>query len=381
MAIRYPVGKPSIGDEEIRRVVSCLSELRLTQGQTVQEFETLFASYVGSACAVACSTGTAGLHLALVASNIKAGDEVLIPDLTYVSTANAVSYTGAKPVLVDVKTDTWNIDLEDAGRKISRKTKAIMPVHVYGTPCDMNEIDRFAKFFNLIVIEDAAEALGGTWDGRSCGTFGEMGIFSFYANKVITTGEGGMVVTNSEDYATSLRFYRGQAQTRRRFYHDAIGYNYRFTELQAAIGIAQLQKIDSFLEKRKLVIRTYGELLKEALIYPVVVGAAPWLFTGISPLPYVMLEPELRNRGIEVRPMFVPMHRLPMYGQLDEKFPVATAICEYGISLPTYPDLTVEDVTYISTQLCESIYDLTQRRGLSRSLYESHSIPWRSTES
>lgn len=360
MAIKYPIGQPSIGLEEADLVLKALQKTQLTQGENVLEFERQFAGYIGSRFAVACTSGTSALHLALVAARVGPGDEVLVPDITYVATANAVRYTGATPVLVDVLHDTWNIDLEDAGRKLSQKTKAIIPVHLYGTPCNMNEVYRFTQFFNIKVIEDAAEALGGTFNGANCGTFGNMGIFSFYANKVITTGEGGMVVTNDEDLATALRFYRGQAQTRR-YFHEAVGFNYRMTDIQAAIGIAQLDKIKDFLAKRRVVVTTYQRELRDVLTYPRVPGSAPWLFTGLSPLPYYMVAPKIEARGVEVRPMFVPMHRLPMYAQPDDKFPIASAICDYGISLPTWPGLLVGDVKTIAAVATESIFDFRKK--------------------
>lgn len=355
MAIKFPAGKPSIGPEEIASVIGALENCQLTMGEQVREFERQFANYVGSKFAVACSSGTAGLHLALVAARIGSGDEVLVPDLTYVATANAVSYTGAKPVFVDVLPDTWTIDLEDAGRKLTRKTKAILPVHIYGTPCNMGEVKRFTEYFGLRCIEDAAEALGGSYNQKACGTFGDTGVFSFYGNKIITTGEGGMVITNDEDIATVLRFYRGQAQGRQRFYHEAVGFNYRMTDIQAAIGLAQLGRIKDFITRRNVVMKSYRRELHDILTFPVVSGMAPWLFTGISPLPYKMLEPRLLASGVEPRPLFVPMHRLPMYHQDDDRFPVATALCDYGISLPTYPELSIADVRYIAQQVHSSI--------------------------
>lgn len=359
----YPVGKPSIEAEEIQKVVESLQKSQLTMGANVRDFENRWANWVGSRHAVLCSSGTAALHLALVAAKIAPGDEVLVPNLTYVSTANAVSYVGARVVLVDIEAETWTIDLKDAAKKITPRTRAIIPVHIYGVPCDMDKIDTFAAMYGLKVIEDAAEAIGGKWKERALGSLGLMGMFSFYANKVITTGEGGAIVTNDDELANTLRFFRGQAQSpTKRFFHEAVGFNYRITDIQAAIGIAQFEKINVLLAKRHFVVDLYKECLGDILYTPNVEGSAPWLYTGVSSVPYIILEEELKRRGIEVRPMFVPMHRLPMYTTYDVRFPVSSKLYSYGISLPTYPDLSAEDVLYISTQVREVIYESSRRR-------------------
>ena len=360
---RYHVGKPSIGQAEIRAVTQSLKKCQLTMGSNVRNFESLLATYLGTRNVVVCSSGTAALHLALIAARIGPGDEVLVPDLTYISTANAVKYVGGRVVLVDIDKDTWNINLDDAAKKINNHTKAIIPVHLYGTPCDMDAVERFASKFDLILIEDAAEAIGGNWEGKPLGTWGDMGMFSFYGNKVITTGEGGAVVTDNDDLANTVRYFRGQAQGTQRFYHDAVGYNYRMTDIQAAIGIAQLDQIETFLERRHAIVNKYRYLLGDVLQFPRTQGSAPWLFTGVGQTHYSIMERELALRGVEVRPMFVPMHRLPMYQQKDEKFPVTTSLWEYGISLPTYPELMELEVSDIARQVREVIYAERSRRG------------------
>jgi len=352
--IKIPVGQPFIGEQEIANVVQTLREGRLTQGGVVQQFESLLATTLNVKHVVACSSGTAALHLALVAAGIGPGDEVLVPDLSYVSTANAVSYTGATPVLIDVDAATWNISLTDAARKVSSKTKAIMPVHLYGVPCNMDAVRTFAQAHVIDVIEDAAEGLGGQHDGAALGTHGLCGTFSFYANKIITTGEGGAVVTDDDDLANTLRYLRGQAVSpERRFWHAEVGFNYRMTDVAAAIGLAQLGRLPEFLAQRHRVVQGYRNALGGVVATPDVPGTAPWLFTGILPegVSYGRAERVLAEAGIEVRPVFIPMHDLPMYARPAAQFPNATYIAKNGISLPTHPSMTPEDVQFISQTL------------------------------
>lgn len=356
--MKYPIGNPSIGEREIAHVVQTLRDGRLTQGGLVQQFESLLATTLNVKHVVACSSGTAALHLALAAIGIGPGDEVLVPDLTYVATVNAVTYVGATPVLVDVDPRTWNISLEDAERKVSSRTKAVLPVHLYGVPCNMEELLAFAADNAIDIVEDAAEAFGGHWKGDACGTFGLCGTFSFYANKIITTGEGGAVVTDDDKLADTLRYLRGQAVSpTRRFWHAELGFNYRITDVHAAIGLAQLGQLPEFLRERQRVVEGYEMALSGLMSSPDVLGTAPWLYTALLPpkKPFACVEQRLAERGIETRPVFVPMHRLPMYARPDSQFPVACDIGNRGISLPTYPSLRDEDVQYISDAVLEVI--------------------------
>ena len=350
--MNYPVGMPSITKLEIASVAETLRNGRLTQGAVVREFERRLAILLHVDHVVACSSGTAALHLALAAIGLGPGDEVLVPDLSFVATANAVAYTGAKPVLVDVDPVTWNMDLSDAEGKVTRNTKVILPVHLYGVPCDMDMLHAFAENHDLEIIEDAAEALGGTWKGVPCGTHGLCGTFSFYANKIITTGEGGAVVTNSEELAESLRLLRGQAQSPiRRFWHGELGFNYRMSDVHASIGLAQLDRLPEFLTERHRVMSVYQKELSGFLQFSVQEGAAPWLFTGVMDCAYTRVQGRMERAGIETRPVFVPMHRLPMYAAPDAQFLNACRISDNGISLPTYPGLTDADVRTIAAHL------------------------------
>ena len=348
----YPCGSPSITEREIARVVQSMQDGRLTQGKSVLEFEARLAELLNVQHVVACASGTAALHLALASLELKPGDEVLVPDVSFVATANAVSYTGATPVLVDIDHSNWNIDLVDAERKISSRARVILPVHLYGVPCDMDEMQLFADKHSLEIVEDAAESFGGHWQGTPSGTHGICGTFSFYANKIITTGEGGAVVTNNQGFAETLRFLRGQAQSPiRRFWHSEIGFNYRMTDIAASIGLAQLERLSEFLEERHRVVATYRTELHGTLQYPEQDGMAPWMFTGAfrDLTPYTRAENRLKVEGIESRPVFTPMHRLPMYARPDRQFPVSCHVSDYGISLPTYPSLSDADVRTIAT--------------------------------
>lgn len=353
--MKYSVSQPVFGKEEMRLVVDALTTGWITHGRRVQEFESLLADYLGVSDVIACANGTVGLHLALAALGIGPGDEVLVPDLTYVATANAVAYTGATPVLVDIDPETWNIDLDEAMLHLSPKTRAIIPVHLYGVPCDMTRVMQFAKRAGLLVVEDAAEGFGGSWDGQACGSFGNAGVFSFYGNKVLTTGEGGAVATDDRALAERLRLLRGQGQTPgRRYHHGTLGYNYRLTDLQAAVGVGQFTHLDEMLERRRAVCDVYLEKLSrfgyssmeacnERSVF------APWLFTMQLVLSSRdQLISELAEDGIETRPTFVPLHRLPMYAQPDSHYRIASLIGDMGLSLPTHPALTVADAEVIA---------------------------------
>lgn len=348
------VSQPSITELEINAVDQVMRSGWVTQGKKVREFEAQLSNLLRVPYAFACSSGTAALHLALLGVGVGEGDEVLVPDLTYVATANAVRYVGATPILVDVDPDTWLIDLKQAERKISSRTRAILPVHLYGIPCDLSAIAALASEHKLKVVEDAAEALSGRWRDVPCGAGGDAGIFSFYGNKVITTGEGGAVVCWDHDVAKKVFSLRGQAVSPGvRYYHTEVGYNYRMTDIQAAMGVAQLSRLPSMLADRFGVYRSYTQALSK---YFDSIGSCPsaynWQDRWITPWLYTFqhgktrdaLTWQLLHRGVETRPVFVPLHRLPMYEGLDRDFPVSSRLSEEGISLPTYPGVRVDEV-------------------------------------
>lgn len=358
MSLRYPVSKPSVTARERSLLLGVFDSNQLTHGPTVEAFERSLADKLNVGYVVACSSGTTALHLACAAF-LKSGDEVLVPDLTFVATANAVRYAGAKPVLCDIYPDDWAISLEDAQKRLTPRTKAIVVVHLYGMPANMDHVADFANRHGLVVIEDAAEGLGGKWGKYYLGTLGEAGTFSFFGNKVVTTGEGGAVVTEEKELAEELRHLRGQGQhATRRYYHDVLGFNYRMTEMQAALGIGQLERFAELLHKRSNVMSLYRAWAKSEGFHCVNESAAPWLFTFYVPrgTNRERLQDVLRDtHGIDTRRTFVPLHELPIY-QTKEEYPVATDIGKHGLSLPTYPDLADSDVHYITETVSKEIH-------------------------
>lgn len=355
--MEIPVAEPCLGEEELQNIIEVVKSGWISSiGKFIGEFEQKFASYCGQKYGVATSNGTVALHLALKALGVEEGDEVIVPTLTFVATANAVTYCNAKPVFVDSHPDYWCIDPEEIEEKITRRTKAIIPVHLYGHPCDMKPIMDISKVHNLYVIEDAAEAHGAEYRGKKVGSFGDISCFSFYGNKIITTGEGGMCLTDNEELAERMRFLRDQAMNpNKRYWHDAIGFNYRMTNLQAAVGVAQLEKLDGFIERKRQIAYWYAEELKglqeKGLIklHPEMPWAkcVYWMYS-------VLVENEnrdnlmkkLEERGIGTRPFFYPMHVLPPY-QTKKRYPVAEELSKKGVNLPSVLDLNKEDVRYI----------------------------------
>ena len=347
-----PVSQPSLGPAERALVNECLDNVQLTYGPMTRRFERELADYLKVRHVLATSSGTTALHLALVALGVGPRDEVLVPDLTFVATANAVFYTGAKVVLVDVDPRTWCLDLADAAQKVTRRTKAVVPVHLYGVPCDLAGLRELAEIHKLLIVEDAAEGLTGTYADRPLGSFGDAGIFSFYGNKILTTGEGGAVATDDEGLYQRLYLLRGQAlDPKRRYYHPEVGFNYRMTDLQAAVGVGQLGRLDQMVARRRDIFRLY----RERLCYygyassGVRTDVAPWLYTLLlhHSVERDDLMAWLATQGIETRPTFVPLHRLPTYRQEDHRFPVACRVGDHGLSLPTFPDLTFQQVDHI----------------------------------
>src|SRR6202011_2079524 len=254
-----PISKPMIGAREKQLVLDALDSGWVSSiGKYIDEFEEKFASYCGTEYALAVSNGTTGLHLALATLGIEAGDEVIIPDLTFVATANAVAYTGATPVLADVDADTLCLDVASVKSLITPRTKAIIPVHLYGHPADMDALTEIGDAHGLAIIEDAAEAHGAEYKGRRVGGLGKCAVFSFYGNKIITTGEGGMLTTNDHSFYQRARRLRDHAMSaEKRYFHEERGFNYRITNLQAALGVAQLERIDDFLDRRSEIMNWY----------------------------------------------------------------------------------------------------------------------------
>jgi perosamine synthetase len=365
---RYPVAEPDIGEEELRKVVEAVKSGWISsKGGFIEEFERGFANYIGMKYGVAVSNGTAALHLALVALGIGPGDEVIVPDLTFAATINAVLHTGAKPVIVDIHPEYWCMDPDKLEKAITPKTKAIIPVHLYGHPCDMGAIIEIASKHNLYIIEDVAEAHGAEYKGRKVGSFGHISCFSFYGNKIITTGEGGMCLTNDEELANKMRILRDHGMNpKKRYWHDVIGFNYRMTNLQAAIGLAQLSKIGRFIEKKRKIAKIYAEELSSLegiLLHPEMPWAkcVYWLYsilidserTGIT---RDELEEKLEEKGIETRKFFYPLHEMPIYKKYANfTYPVSSKVSQQGLNLPSSTKLSEEDVKYIAKTIKEII--------------------------
>lgn len=360
--IRVHVSEPCINPRAHDFVKQVFDSNQFSQGAVVSRFERVLAQYLDVRHVVAVTSGTAALHLALAALGIGPGDEVIVPDITFVATANAVLMCGATPVLCDVSGVSWGINRELAHSKLSKRTRAIIPVHLYGNYTSGARICPFRD--DIAVVEDAAEAFGAKQNDQYLGTLGDCGIFSFYANKIITTGgEGGAVVTNNDDLAARLRHLRGQAMLlTARYFHTELGFNYRMTEIQAAIGLSQMDDVDNLLSRRRAVIEHYWHRLRPHIgvfsgdycTCPSVGRAAPWLFTFLVPngCSRNQLAHTLAAYGIETRPVFVPLHRLPhlavdpLSHDVDH-FPNASYIADHGISLPTHPNLTPEVIDHI----------------------------------
>ena len=358
-----PIAHPWFAGNEKKYVNECLDDVWISSaGHFIGDFERAFAERFDVAHAVATNNGTTALHLALVALGIGAGDEVIVPTLTYVASANAVRYCGATPVFVDSEPQTWNLDPAALAAKVTPRTRAIMVVHLYGHPADMDPILELAKKHGLPVVEDAAEALGGRYKNRLVGGIGDAGTFSFFGNKVITTGEGGMVTTQDGELAKKLRLYRGQGMdAERRYWFPVVGYNYRMTNIEAALGLAQVEKFDDHFAARACVARGYAERLaplRDRIDLPVAQPWAVhsyWIYT-IALTSAVRLERDdvigaLAERGVETRPAFYPMHVMPPYREADGTYPVAERLGARGISLPTHALLTDDDLDYIAAAL------------------------------
>lgn len=365
---RIPVAAPVLNGRETEYVLECMTTSWISSaGRFVTAFEEGFANFCNVRHAIATNNGTTALHLALVAVGIKPGDEVIIPTLTYIATANAVTYCGAKPVFVDNHLHTFNIDPNAVERAITERTRAIMPVHLYGQSADVDPLTAIARRHNLIVIEDAAEAIGAHYKGRSAGTLGLCATFSFFGNKILTTGEGGMVTTNDDDLAARLRLLRGQGMDpNRRYWFPEVGYNYRMTNVAAAIGLGQLENIEHHLEARRNVARFYDEKLQslsDQLILPKTESWADhvyWMYT-------VMLSDKVKPTrdqvmaamdaaGIETRPVFYPMHVMPPYFEdAPGKYPNADFCSARGINLPTHGRLSEADIDRVVANLRSAV--------------------------
>ena len=360
--VYFPVAEPKLGDAELKYVSECvLTGWVSSAGKFVKKFEEQFAEFCGTKYGISSSSGTTALHLSLVALGIGPGDEVIVPSFTFISTANAVTFTGAKPVFVDSEPSTWNINPVEIKKAVTAKTKAIIPVHVYGHPANMVPILDIAQEYNLAVVEDAAEAHGALYKGKKVGSLGDMGMFSFYGNKIITTGEGGMIVTDNKDLAEKIRILRDHGMDpKQRYWHSVLGYNYRMTNIQAALGVGQMEKIDQIIEQKRKNADLYRNGLQNIpgiTLPPEAVWAKNiyWLYSilidekefGMSSKE---LGEQLKKRGIETRPLFPPVHQQPIYNT-GQNLPVCEKLSCCGLSLPSSVNLNGDEIERITKEI------------------------------
>ena len=351
---RIPVARPDLGPRERAYVEECLQTAWISSaGPFVRRFESAYAAACGVTHGVACSSGTTALHLALTAAGVGAGDEVIVPAWTFVATANAVVHAGATPVLADVDPVSWGMDPAEAARKITRRTRAIIAVHLYGQPADIPALRRLARRRGLLLVEDAAEAHGAEIGGRRVGSLGDVGCFSFFANKILTTGEGGILITRIRRLAERARLLRDHGMGRRRYWHSVVGYSYGLGNLQAAIGLAQVERFDELLKRKDAIAARSAARLSEipGIALPSDrpgVRAVCWLVSIlVNRRRFGMgrdgLMRALATRGIETRPFFYALHRMPPY-RSRERFPVAERLAAAGMNLPSGPAITVEEI-------------------------------------
>ena len=361
---RIPVSGTLLDGNEKRYLLECVESNWISSaGPFVKRFEQAFASAAGCRFGVSCSSGTAALHLALAALGLGPGDEVIVPAFTMIATANAVTYTGASPVLADADPVTWNVDVASVAARISDRTKAIVVVHTYGHPADMGPLRELASRRGLALVEDAAEAHGAAWSGRPVGSLGDAAAFSFYGNKVLSTGEGGMVTTNDAELARVVRRLRDHAFSEdRHFWHTYLGFNYRMTNLQAAVGLAQCERLAALVEKRRWNARLYAERLAgiPGLTLPQEAAGVTnvfWMYGVLVDeelgLTRDALREALAREGIETRTFFVPLHFQPIYFRRfrGERFPAAERLGQRGLYLPSGPALTEPEIDAVSRAL------------------------------
>lgn len=365
--MKVPFADPYITEEDVTAVAKCVREKRLSQGEYVQRFEDEFAKYLGVKNSVAVCNGTAALHVALAAINVKPGDEIIMPSFTFISTANCALFQGAKPVFVDIDPSTYNIDPNKIEEKITEKTKAIIPVHYAGQPADMDPILEIAEKNGVYVIEDAAEAHGALYKGKRAGSLAELACFSFYPNKNMTTGEGGMVTTNDYKLSEKMRMIRSHGQDER-YHHVILGYNYRMTDMQAALGITQLRRLDWVVKEKAEKAAYYDRRIKGMfggeLQTPYVAPYAThvYMFYSVRFKSKEIREEtaaKLEEKGVETRVAFPPIHLQPLYkerfGYSRGYLPVTEKVADTILCLPIYPHITQKMQDYVLSAMKEAL--------------------------
>ena len=364
---RISVLEPSLLGNELSYVTECIETNWISsQGKFVTQFEKAFEEFHHGSHALSVSNGTVALHLALISLGVGPGDEVIVPNLTFAASANAVIHAGASPVFCEINLKSWCLEPNEVKKLIGPNTKAIMPVHLYGQPCNMNSLKDICDEFNLLMIEDSAEALGSEWKGQRVGMFGDAATFSFFGNKTISTGEGGMIIFRDPEYADKARILRDHGMSKeKRYWHTKVGHNYRLTNLQAAIGVAQMEKIQYIIDKKLALYRLYNSLLKDVAgikQLPLHVEGtlhSNWLY-GIILNPNIhrdSLCDELLAQGIETRPFFYPLHCMPPYEGYKRSISLIASqqISKNGISLPSSVNLNEDNLLSIAKCLSEKL--------------------------
>lgn len=347
--VKIPVAQPDLIGNELKYLTDALLSTWISSsGHYLNRFEDEFSAYCGMKYGLAASNGTVSLQLALLALGVGEGDEVIIPDLTFAATINAVLYTGAKPVLVDVEEDSWCIDPDEIEKALTPRTKAVIPVHLYGQPADMDPIMEIAAKNDIYIVEDCAEAHGAEYKGRKVGSFGDINCFSFFGNKVITTGEGGMCLTNNEVFLEAMKTLKNHGMSKKKkYWHDVVGYNFRMTNLQAAVGVAQLERIEDILKEKQSIEDNYKTALSgndHILFQPELHDRKKiiWLVTAIVDRDRDALIEHMQQNGIDARPMFYPLSAMPIYAKYKFSNSVSRKISARGISFPTNNAVTGE---------------------------------------
>tara|TARA_B100000767_G_scaffold273620_1_gene304287 strand:+ start:1916 stop:3037 length:1122 start_codon:yes stop_codon:yes gene_type:complete len=364
-----PVNRPSISKEELTSITKCIKSGWISaDGPIVNSFEKEFAKKVSRKYSVAVSSGTAAIDIAVRSLNLKKGDEIIIPAFTIISTINQIIREGLVPVLVDSNALTWNVDVTKIKSKITKKTKAIMVVHIYGLPVEIDPVIQIAKKYKLYVIEDAAEQLGQTYKKKKIGSFGDISTFSFFANKHITTGEGGMIVTNNLKLFEKFKILRNLSfnPQKQKFIHDEIGWNYRMTSMQASLGLAQLKKLNLFVKKKREIGKYYNEKFSKIKNFQLPLKKTTYA-TNIYWVYGILIKKNnlngkkcislLKKHGIESRPFFCPMHLQPIFKKMklfkNQKYPIAEKLYKDGFYIPSGLGTTKKELEKVAKVICK----------------------------
>jgi perosamine synthetase len=359
-----PIAKPHIDEKDIEGVKKVLESGMLSLGPKLSEFEEKFAEFIGTKYAIAVSSGTSGLHLCMKALNLKEDDEIITSPFSFISSSNCILYEKAKPVFVDINEQTKNIDPEQIEKAITPKTKAILPVHIFGEPCDMESIIKIAEKYKIPVIEDACEAIGTIYNGKKVGSFGLASVFAFYANKQMTTGEGGIVCTNNEmvyNLCKSLR-NQGRAEDMQWLDHNKLGFNYRLNDLSCSLGITQLQKIDFLIKEKEVLAKKYNEILLDIpnIKLPKETEHKSWFVYTINldqKYNRDKIIKEMQKRGIATKPYLPSIHLQKFYRDTfnykEGDFPVSEKISNTSLALPFFIGLKDDEINYIKQNLKE----------------------------